>query len=99
MFISLNHQKGRPDITHFDVVLRLRRWEGSRTCYSQQKMSNPESSAAAHHRQSAAQGAIRLAVVTVSDTRTPETDKNGPWLKQQIEAGGHKLVDYRLVKE
>lgn len=77
------------------------------TCYAQQEMgiseSNPEnrteSTVAAHHSQADRQGAIRLAVITVSDTRTPETDKNGPWLKERIEAGGHRLVDYRIVQD
>lgn len=62
-------------------------------------MDNLESSASEHHQQAARQGSIRLAVVTVSDTRTPETDRNGPWLKAQIEAGGHRLVDYRITKD
>lgn len=61
--------------------------------------SREKSSVAAHHEQASRQGVICLAVVTVSDTRTPETDKNGPWLKARIEAGGHRLVDYRIVKD
>lgn len=62
-------------------------------------MSEIPSSAAEHREKAIAGGTIRLAVVTVSDTRTPETDKNGPWLRQRIEAGGHRLVDYRIVKD
>lgn len=42
---------------------------------------------------------MRVALVTVSDTRTPETDKNGQWLRQQIEAGGHEVVAYRIVTD
>ncbi len=30
-----------------------------------------------HHELAAAQGAVPVAIVTVSDTRTPETDQNG----------------------
>lgn len=62
-------------------------------------MGNAESSAIAHHQQASSQGAIRLAVVTVSDTRTAATDKNGPWLQSQIEAAGHRLVDYLITKD
>lgn len=52
------------------------------------------------HREAAgAQGAVRLAVVTVSDTRTEETDRNGKWLREQIAASGHLLEAYRIVKD
>ena len=42
---------------------------------------------------------IRIAVVTVSDTRTPETDKSGDTLAERIEASGHRLADRRIVKD
>lgn len=61
--------------------------------------NHAESSVTAHHSLANREGAIRLAVITVSDTRTPETDRNGPWLKARIEADGHRLVDYRIVKD
>ncbi|MCZ2153326.1 MAG: molybdenum cofactor biosynthesis protein MoaB [Bryobacterales bacterium] len=38
-------------------------------------------------------------MITVSDTRTPETDKNGIWLKEQIAALGHELSDYRITRD
>ena len=37
----------------------------------------------------AARGPVPVAVVTVSDTRTPETDVNGVYLRERIEAAGH----------
>jgi molybdenum cofactor biosynthesis protein B len=37
--------------------------------------------------------------VTVSDSRTPETDTNAQYLRPQIEAAGHEVVDYRLLKD
>lgn len=40
-----------------------------------------------------------MAVVTVSDTRTAETDTNGQYLKAEIERLGHRLVAYHLVKD
>jgi molybdenum cofactor biosynthesis protein B len=42
---------------------------------------------------------IRIAVVTVSDTRTPETDKSGDTLAERIEASGHHLADRQIVKD
>ncbi|NDJ51517.1 MAG: molybdenum cofactor biosynthesis protein MoaB [Chloroflexi bacterium] len=52
------------------------------------------------HRQAAAElGAIPVAIVTVSDTRTPESDVNGKYLREQIEAAGHRLVGYAIVKD
>lgn len=52
-----------------------------------------------HRQQASTRGAVRLAVITVSDTRTPETDKNGQWLQEQIGAAGHAVVAYRIVKD
>lgn len=40
-----------------------------------------------------------IAVVTVSDTRTPETDTNFHYLKPEIERLGHTVVGYRIVKD
>ena len=44
-------------------------------------------------------GPVALAIVTCSDTRTPETDTNHHYLKPQIEAAGHKIVGYRIIKD
>ena len=35
---------------------------------------------------------VRIAVLTISDTRTPKTDKSGPLLAQMIEEAGHTLA-------
>lgn len=40
-----------------------------------------------------------MAVVTVSDTRTPETDVNGRYLAEQIEAGGNQLHSISIVPD
>jgi molybdopterin adenylyltransferase len=37
--------------------------------------------------------------VTVSDTRTQETDVNGAFLRGAIESAGHRLAAYRLVSD
>ena len=52
-----------------------------------------------HKKMATVKGKIKLAIVTVSDTRTPETDINGLYLKQEIDATGHEVVAYHIVKD
>lgn len=60
----------------------------------------PKSKSTAQHKQLAAKkGPVAFAVVTVSDSRTPETDTNYHYLREQIEASGHRLVAYELMKD
>jgi len=40
-----------------------------------------------------------IAVITVSDTRTPETDKSGQTLADRVTAAGHALVHRAIVKD
>lgn len=55
---------------------------------------------ARQHRESAdRKGPITLAIVTVSDTRTPESDVNGEYLRNEIADAGHQLVDYRVIPD
>jgi molybdopterin adenylyltransferase len=42
---------------------------------------------------------VKVAILTVSDTRTPETDGAGRAARALIEATGHAVVDYRLVRD
>lgn len=56
-------------------------------------------SAEQHQRDARKRGPVRIAVVTVSDTRTPETDRNGQWLCEEIRRLGHQLAAYELVKD
>jgi molybdopterin adenylyltransferase len=42
---------------------------------------------------------LRIAVLTVSDTRTPETDQSGALLASMIQAAGHQLVAQEIVKD
>ncbi len=42
---------------------------------------------------------LNIAVLTVSDTRTPETDTSGDTLVERLESAGHKLVDRDIVKD
>ncbi|CAN1212081.1 MogA/MoaB family molybdenum cofactor biosynthesis protein [Tumidithrix helvetica PCC 7403] len=42
---------------------------------------------------------VNCAVITVSDTRTPETDKSGNFIKQSLLNAGHLIGSYILVKD
>jgi molybdenum cofactor biosynthesis protein B len=42
---------------------------------------------------------LRIAIVTVSDTRTEDTDKSGQYLLESVTAAGHTLVEKRIVKD
>ncbi|MEM8810819.1 MAG: molybdopterin-binding protein, partial [Cyanobacteria bacterium P01_G01_bin.38] len=42
---------------------------------------------------------VRCAVITVSDTRTPETDTSGQLIQDLLTAEGHLIQAYRLVKD
>jgi molybdenum cofactor biosynthesis protein B len=55
--------------------------------------------AADHRQQAESQGSVPLAIVTVSDTRTPETDRSGQLIRTLAEAAGHTVVDYRIVPD
>lgn len=57
------------------------------------------SSSAQHKQIAAQQGPVALAIVTVSDTRTPDTDVNAAYLRAQIEHAGHQVVAYRIIKD
>lgn len=60
---------------------------------------SPSDSSQAHRQLAAQRGPVALAVVTVSDSRTAETDTNAHYLRPQIEALGHQVVAYHLVKD
>lgn len=42
---------------------------------------------------------LKVAVLTVSDTRTFDDDKSGGYLAQAVAAAGHELVERRLVTD
>jgi molybdenum cofactor biosynthesis protein B len=56
------------------------------------------STSAEEHRQSAPP-AVRCAVVTVSDTRTAETDKSGLLIVESLQGGGHSIVEHTIVPD
>ena len=42
---------------------------------------------------------LNIAVLTISDTRTEETDKSGLILKERAEEAGHNVVEKAIVKD
>ena len=52
-----------------------------------------------HKAIAAERGPVPLGIVTVSDTRTPETDTNAHYLKPAIAAAGHDVVFYSIIKD
>ncbi|MEM6992143.1 MAG: molybdenum cofactor biosynthesis protein B [Myxococcota bacterium] len=42
---------------------------------------------------------LRVAVVTVSDTRTPQTDTSGDTIAQRLEAAGHEVASREIVTD
>ena len=52
------------------------------------------------HREIAAeQGPVSVAIVTVSDSRTPETDTNAVFLREQLESDGNNVIAYQIIKD
>lgn len=52
-----------------------------------------------HRRAAGERRIVRIAIVTVSDSRTKATDVNGVYLRERIAAAGHLLAGYRIVKD
>lgn len=47
----------------------------------------------------AAPDSVRCAILTVSDTRTPETDESGGLMRETLRLAMHKVVDYQIVPD
>ncbi|MDQ3388791.1 MAG: molybdenum cofactor biosynthesis protein MoaB [Gemmatimonadota bacterium] len=60
-------------------------------------MSTPSSDE--HRKLAAKRGPVSIAVVTVSDSRTPETDTNGAFLRRRIEGAGHRITGHRVIRD
>jgi molybdenum cofactor biosynthesis protein B len=50
------------------------------------------------HRQHAPDS-VRCAVITVSDTRTPDNDTSGQFIQQALTQAGHTVSAYHIVKD
>ncbi len=42
---------------------------------------------------------LKVAILTVSDTRTFETDESGKLIKRKLEDKKHKIIDYKICKD
>ena len=58
----------------------------------------PSASPVAEHRRQAQQ-ALRIGVLTVSDSRTLENDTSGQLLVDRFAAAGHSIVDRQIVRD
>jgi molybdenum cofactor biosynthesis protein B len=56
------------------------------------------SESVAKHRESAPEK-VRVAVLTISDTRTPETDTGGDAVQGALEGAGHAVVERTIVRD
>ncbi len=54
---------------------------------------------AEEHREKAGNQLIGVGLVTVSDTRTPETDKNHHYIAPRLTELGHHLAAYQIIKD
>jgi molybdenum cofactor biosynthesis protein B len=51
------------------------------------------------HQRAAGRIVARCAVVTLSDTRTPDTDQSGARIRELLESDGHVVADYQLIPD
>ena len=59
----------------------------------------PSESSQQHKQHAAKRGPVTVAIVTVSDTRTEETDVNGQYLREAVAAAGHEVHSTRIVRD
>jgi molybdenum cofactor biosynthesis protein B len=64
----------------------------------EQSKTGKEASPAPTHR-AAGPDSVRCAVLTVSDTRTEETDRSGQLIKELLASHGHALGGYQIVPD
>ena len=51
------------------------------------------------HQKNAEQTVARCAVITLSDTRTSESDKSGQTIQRLLVESGHQVADYSLIPD
>jgi molybdopterin adenylyltransferase len=59
---------------------------------------NAVSQSVQEHRERAPES-VGCAIITVSDTRTAATDRSGQIMRERLEAAGHRIVGYEIVKD
>lgn len=42
---------------------------------------------------------VACAIITVSDTRTPETDKSGALIRERLQSAGHRALHYEIIPD
>ena len=52
-----------------------------------------------HRRKAQDKGPVAVALITVSDTRTAETDVNGNYLREKLSEAGHRVHSSRIVRD
>lgn len=57
------------------------------------------SSSREHKDKAHGKGPVSLAIVTVSDTRTEQTDANARYLSKNILKAGHRVESYHLIRD
>lgn len=56
-------------------------------------------SESAHKHRESAPDTVRVAVLTISDTRTPENDTGGDTIQETMQAAGHEIVERTIVRD
>jgi molybdenum cofactor biosynthesis protein B len=59
----------------------------------------PQPSYQQHQASGAKYGPLGFAVLTMSDSRTPETDTSGQSIRESVMAAGHRVARYALVRD
>ena len=62
-------------------------------------MSDPTPASRAHHHRRSAPRQVPTAVITVSDTRTLETDTGGARVAERLAQAGHPVVSREIVRD
>jgi molybdopterin adenylyltransferase len=52
-----------------------------------------------HKHKESAPDSVRVAILTISDTRTPETDTGGDIAEELLEGAGQEVVERRIVRD
>jgi molybdenum cofactor biosynthesis protein B len=52
-----------------------------------------------HRHRESAPAHVRLGVLTISDTRTPENDTGGDTIEELMRGAGHEILERRIVKD
>jgi molybdenum cofactor biosynthesis protein B len=62
-------------------------------------METPQPSFQEHQDSGAKYGPLGFAVLTMSDSRTTETDTSGRFIREAVTAAGHRVARYSIVKD